>query len=170
MRGRKPKPTTLKLLTGNPGKRRINRREPKPPKPTDGFDTVPSELRTDVVGSKEWTRLAPMLRAARQITEAERTSLIALCQQWSRYLEANGKVGELGMVVKAPSGYPITNPYLSIANKALQQCGRLWVELGLTPSARSRISSAAEGGGRTGPDDAFAEFDEPIKPWAASDR
>ena len=31
MRGRKPKPTALKLLEGNPGKRRINGTEPKPP-------------------------------------------------------------------------------------------------------------------------------------------
>lgn len=31
-RGRKPKPTALKLLEGNPGKRPINANEPIPPK------------------------------------------------------------------------------------------------------------------------------------------
>jgi hypothetical protein len=30
MRGRKPKPTYLKLLNGNPGKRPLNEQEPKP--------------------------------------------------------------------------------------------------------------------------------------------
>jgi hypothetical protein len=30
MRGRKPTPTTLKLMAGNPGKRPLNRHEPKP--------------------------------------------------------------------------------------------------------------------------------------------
>jgi hypothetical protein len=30
MRGRRPKPTRLKVLTGNPGKRRLNATEPKP--------------------------------------------------------------------------------------------------------------------------------------------
>jgi phage terminase small subunit len=30
MRGRKPKPTHLKLVEGNPGKRKINRKEPVP--------------------------------------------------------------------------------------------------------------------------------------------
>ena len=31
MRGRKPKPTILKLVTGNPGKRRLNENEALPP-------------------------------------------------------------------------------------------------------------------------------------------
>ena len=30
MRGKKPKPTHLKLITGNPGKRPLNEAEPKP--------------------------------------------------------------------------------------------------------------------------------------------
>ena len=34
IRGRKPKPTALKLLEGNPGKRPINEHEPVPPKGT----------------------------------------------------------------------------------------------------------------------------------------
>ena len=31
-RGRKPKPTGIKQLEGNPGKRKLNEREPKPEK------------------------------------------------------------------------------------------------------------------------------------------
>jgi len=30
MRGRRPKPTRLKMLTGNPGKRPLNGNEPRP--------------------------------------------------------------------------------------------------------------------------------------------
>jgi hypothetical protein len=30
MRGRRPKPTRLKMLTGNPGKRPLNNDEPRP--------------------------------------------------------------------------------------------------------------------------------------------
>ncbi|MEQ8198694.1 MAG: phage terminase small subunit P27 family, partial [Clostridiaceae bacterium] len=31
-RGRKPKPTAIKVLEGNPGKRPLNKNEPKPEK------------------------------------------------------------------------------------------------------------------------------------------
>jgi P27 family predicted phage terminase small subunit len=74
-------------------------------------------------------------------TNGERGSLLILCQQWSRYLEAHGKVRTLGMIVKKPSGIPVINPYLQVENQALDKCVRLWVELGLTPAARTRLSA-----------------------------
>lgn len=140
MRGRKPKPTALKMLSGNPGRRKLNQREPVMPA-TDAADLPPVELSNDLVAGSEWMRLAPMLRASRTVTDADRGSLIAVCQQWSRYLEANGNVAKAGMVVKSPSGYPMPNPYIGIANKALGNCVKLWAELGLTPSSRSRVSA-----------------------------
>ena len=56
------------------------------------------------------------------LTDADRNALIAVCLEWARYLDATKKVAELGMIVKAPSGYPMPNPYLPIATKALQGC------------------------------------------------
>lgn len=150
MRGRKPKPTALKLLTGNPGKRRLNRQEPVLPElsasggAAGAGDPVPLELVGDEVGSAEWRRLSPILRASRTVTDGDLGSLVAVCQQWSRYLEANTSVKSSGLVVRSQSGYPMPNPYLAIANKALGNCIKLWAELGLTPSARSRVSAAPE--------------------------
>jgi phage terminase small subunit len=46
-------------------------------------------------------------------------------------------------------------PYLAIANKALQGCTRLWAELGMTPSSRSRVQLPPDAS------DPFAEFDVP---------
>lgn len=132
--GRRPQPTALKLLRGNPGKRPINRTEPRPPAAEASFDTPPPELAGDGRAIAEWRRLAPMLRECGLISHAERTALVALCQQWSRYLEAQAKVRRLGLLTKAG-----VNPYLSIADKALAQCQRLWIELGLTPSSRARV-------------------------------
>jgi P27 family predicted phage terminase small subunit len=142
MRGRKPHPTARKRLDGNPGGRRLNPDEPKPPPPTEAFDEPPPELATNAIAAAEWRRLAPMLRVVRQVTEADRAALIALCLEWSRYLTAMQKVEQAGMVVQAPSGYPMQNPYLPIATKALAACAKLWPELGLTPSSRSRVTTA----------------------------
>ena len=55
-RGRPPKPTALKLLHGNPGKRPISDREPKPPK---GETTCPKHL--DATAKTEWKRIGLLL-------------------------------------------------------------------------------------------------------------
>jgi len=55
--GTKPKPTALKVLEGNPGKRPLNENEPKPePK----APVCPKWL--DNYAHKVWERLAPVLK------------------------------------------------------------------------------------------------------------
>jgi len=157
MRGRKPKPTAQRRLEGNPGKRPLNTAEATMPVPPDAFDDPPPAIGVNPYALAEWRRLAPILRRVRLVTEADRSALMALCVEWARYLDATAEVARLGMVVKAPSGYPMPNPYLSIATKALMGCMKLWPELGLTPSSRSRVQVAGAGPGPDG--DAFSEFD-----------
>jgi P27 family predicted phage terminase small subunit len=110
---------------------------------------------TDARAIAEWRRLAPMLRRARQITEADRASLLALCIEWARYLEARDLAHP--RIIAAPSGYAMPNPWLAIQHKALSACLKLWPELGLTPSSRTRVQT--DGPGPEG--DAFSEFDAP---------
>lgn len=154
MRGRKPKPTRQRVLDGNPGRRPLNPQEPTPPVGDDAFDTPPPELDSPDAQA-EWRRLAPLLRKARQVTEADKAALMALCIEWGRYLEA--KLKAMPRVIAAPSGYAMPNPWLSIQTKALAACLKLWPELGLTPSSRSRVDRAP----LAGPTDPFAEFDDP---------
>lgn len=142
-------PTQLRVLRGNPGKRPINPHEPTPPAVTAAFDVPPPELDGDESARTEWTRLAPMLRACKLVTEAERTLLITLCQQWSRYLDAQAKIRDVGMLIKTPAGVPTPNPYLDIQKTAYSMCRQLWIELGLTPSGRAKIHALP---GDTGPD------------------
>jgi len=158
MRGRKPNPTAKRMLEGNPGKRPLNFNEPiLPPIDPSVFDAPPPELDHNPVAQAEWKYLAPKLRRAKHVTAGDKGALIALCIEWARYLEAMAQVHRRGMVVPAPSGYPIPNPYLAIGTRALQACIKLWPELGLTPSSRSRVSVASDGD----TDDGFNEFDEP---------
>ena len=140
--GRRPQPTKLRILRGNPGRRRINPNEPQPPPAPDGFEIPPPEVEVDALAATEWRRVVPILRVCGLASQAERSALIARCQQWSRYLEAQAKVRELGMIVKKGStGEPMVNPYLAVADRALVHCGKLWGELGLTPSGRARLSA-----------------------------
>ena len=55
-RGRKPKPTALKKLEGNPGKRPLNELEPMP---QVTMLRCPNWLEPEA--KKEWRRLAPVL-------------------------------------------------------------------------------------------------------------
>lgn len=150
MRGRKPKPSAQRALEGNPGHRSLNPDEPQLGALADHL-TPPPELVDLPVAQAEWRRLAPLLQHAGVITEGDRTALLALCVEWARYIEARGNA--YPRVVKAPSGYAMPNPWLAIQTKALAACLKLWPELGLTPSSRSRVSATG-----VSPDNEFAEF------------
>ena len=64
------------------------------------------------------------------------------CTAAGRREMAEAELAKHGPVVKSPSGYPIQNPWLAIANKALEQMMKIGIELGLTPASRSRIKAA----------------------------
>jgi P27 family predicted phage terminase small subunit len=155
-RGPNPHPTALRKLRGNPSKTPFNTEEPELPAAPPSFDQVPAVLVDDPVAAAEWRRLAPLLREARVVTEADRNALIAACQQWSVYQDALLQAPAHRRVLRSPNDYPIPNPFVPIANKALVHCERLWDCLGLTPAARTRVAAT----NRSASDDPFAEFDE----------
>lgn len=140
--GPKPKPTHLKLVKGNPGKRRLNTAEPKPegllPEP-------PPELSADA--RKEWDTVSKRLLAAGIITAIDRIALAAYCQAVGRWLQAERALREMakqdqltaGLLIKTKNGNAIQNPIVGTANKAMSDAVRFAAELGMTPSARSRV-------------------------------
>lgn len=138
--GRKPKPTSLKLITGNPGHRPLNQNEPNPKKTIPACpDCVQGEAR------KTWRRVSKKLFNIGLLTELDDMALALLCQSWAEYLEASSKLRETGMLVKSPNGHPMMNPYLMIANQAIKKVRALLTEFGMSPSSRSRISTAGSG-------------------------
>jgi P27 family predicted phage terminase small subunit len=134
MRGRKPKPTALKRLDGNPGKRGYNHAEPVLPA---GQPDCPAHLSEPA--RAEWHRIAGTLHEASVLTLVDRAALAAYCQAWGRWVEAEEKLAETPVLLKTPSGYVQQNPWLSIANKQLEIMGRYMAELGITPASRSRV-------------------------------
>ena len=141
--GRRPAPTKLKMLRGTLRSNRTNPREPIPPPASESIDTPPIELKGDDVATTEWARVVPMLRRIGLVSETERSALIAMCQQWSRYIEAHKHIHEHGMVIESEKG-PMVSPHVAVADKALSHCQKLWIELGLTPSGRSRMHALTE--------------------------
>jgi P27 family predicted phage terminase small subunit len=142
--GRKPKPSALKLLSGNPGKRPLNLNEPR--FPSDGELSPPDDL--DTRAAEEWQRCAPLLRDAGVLTTIDRTALAALCMSYSRWIEAEQHVRREGCVISGSTGSPVMNPYVRVAAQALDQMRALMSDFGMTPSSRSRLKaeSLAEDG------------------------
>ena len=88
-RGRKPKPTALKIAEGNPGKRRINGNEPKPP---GSLPDCPPHL--SAVAREEWNRIAASLNRIGLLTQVDRTTMAGYCQCYGRWVEAEQKLAE----------------------------------------------------------------------------
>ena len=66
MAGRKPKPTAIKKLEGNPGKRKLNTKEPIPAK---AMPECPQWLLAEA--KKEWERLADLMNQMGVLTEVD---------------------------------------------------------------------------------------------------
>ena len=135
MPGRKPKPTHLKLLQGNPGKRALNTNEPQPPVE---MPVAPDHLND--VARAEWKRMGERLLRLGLLTVIDGAAFSAYCVIYSRWIEAEEALKKTGAVVRSPSGYPMLSPYYTIANQSLQQMRAYMTEFGMTPSSRSRIS------------------------------
>lgn len=150
VRGPKPKPTKLKELEGNPGKRRLNKREPKP---KGDLIKPPPDLPRQAVPF--WRQAIASCPPGQLKLLDERAVFCWAMAAWA-YADAAAKVAEVGTVVKAKSdGAPAQqNPFLAVMNKQ-SQLMRAWAsELGFTPSSRTRVNAGDEppggGGGRGG--------------------
>jgi P27 family predicted phage terminase small subunit len=138
VKGRKPKPTELKILEGNPGRHPLNAAEPRP---QCGPPDCPSQL--DGPAKTEWRRLAQELADLGILTRIDRAVLAAYCVAWSRWARAQRKLSKQGELLKSEGGAEYQNPWLSIANRAMEQCVKIASELGMTPTSRSRVPAAA---------------------------
>jgi P27 family predicted phage terminase small subunit len=158
MRGRKPLPSNVVRLRGNPGKRRLNDGEPRP---ASRIPTCPACLGDEA--RKEWQRLAKELAALGLLTGLDRGLLAAYCQAHALWVEAVSSIQRYGTMVKSPNGYPMQSPYVAVANKQVDIMVRIASEFGMTPSSRTRIR-----GRRAEPRGSVRGV--PARPWLEQDR
>lgn len=134
MRGRKPTPTPLRVLKGNPQHRPLNAEEPKP-KPV--APRCPAWL--TAVAKRHWRELAPELETIGVLTTIDVGAFAGLCESWAQYREASEFLHKHGAVYRSPAGYLVQVPQVAIARAALSAYMRGCAEFGLTAASRTRV-------------------------------
>lgn len=146
--GRRPLPTAVKKLRGNPGKRPLNAKEPAAPA---GDPSMPKGL--SAAAAREWKSILPELRQLGVLSRIDGKALAAYCHCFGRWMEAEQEVKRLGIVVEEPIvkfdresgeaeiiGYRYKkNPAVTISETAMKIMKSFLVEFGMTPSSRSRV-------------------------------
>jgi len=73
--GRRPKPTSLKVLRGNPGKHKLNALEPKP---AAGMPAKPKRI--SAAASEIWDEIAPLALEMGTLTRVDGRAFRTLCE------------------------------------------------------------------------------------------
>lgn len=154
MAGRRPIPTHLKIVAGNPGKRAINKAEPKPRRE---LPSCPAHLSDS--GKDSWGRLSLILDRMGVLTEADSAALERLCDCYTDILECRALVERDGRTytVTTQGGDTLIkgNPAVAQLRAADSQFKSYLVEFGLTPASRSKVHAYPDDDDKKDP---LAEF------------
>jgi len=134
--GRKPTPTKLKVLRGNPGRRPINTDEPEP-KPISGSDPPAYLLASEKAW---WEHHGPALERLGLLTEADEGKFALLCRLLAdadRYAKYLREVGDSYVI---DTGMVRPQPEATMLRDARKHIDHLWSEFGGSPAARTGLS------------------------------
>jgi P27 family predicted phage terminase small subunit len=90
---------------------------------------------------EKWKSTVRELHPLGLVTTIDKDALAMYCTIYVRWVKAEKMVRDKGEIIKTAAGNIIQNPYLSIANRALDQLNKLGAEFGMTPSSRSRVKA-----------------------------
>lgn len=154
--GRRPKPTALKLLQGNPGQRKLNEREPQPPV----GEVVKPEMGAEV--GAVWDELAPGCIAMGTLTTVDVRTFVTLCELQATFNTAAKEKASPGfrpflhttMVDSAGNEHQNVkeHPALSLERKTAAALRPYYEKFGLEPVGRARIQ--------------VPKSQEPVSKWA----
>ena len=144
MKGRKPKPTALKKMQGNPGKRPLNELEPIPRgkelKCPESLNPIAKEI---------WKYLYDELEFMGILTTADLFSLRALCNIEAQIISLEKDIQEEGTVLKYQRMDSLGNEFFETKmNPKATRLDRLYSEaryyrglFGLEPASRARFKT-----------------------------
>jgi P27 family predicted phage terminase small subunit len=138
---RSNKPTGLKLVEGNRGKRAINKQEPDPEYLNDL--TAPSFLSAGA--ADVWNEIAQNLRNARLLTKLDVPMLAMGCEALARYrrltAESNTETQDIGSKESEKDAWMLT----TIQSMSFKQAMTVLQQFGMSPAARTKIAIQPQG-------------------------
>jgi len=154
MKGRKPKPSHLKLITGNPGKRPINEKEPKVARSRPSAPAHMSDRAREA-----WGYVSGLLDRMGVLSEVDAVALEMLCETYADYLAARDELESFGSnyygtATAAGDTMHRAHPAVAQKNDADRRLRGWLSEFGMTPSARSRVNTD----GKAHEDDSAAAY------------
>lgn len=137
----RPKPTALKLITGNAGKRALNKKEPTPARIIPPYPEHLNEY-----GRIAWDKIVVILDKMGVLTEADGYALERLCDCYADILVCRDLLARDGWTYTNITSMGDTlikaNPAAGQLRAADAQFKSYLIEFGLTPSARSKVQSS----------------------------
>lgn len=146
MRGRKPVPTALRVLHGNPRKVALPKFEPTP---AGDLVDAPDWLNDGQLASWAYALVHSPPALLKRIDRAALLAFVVAEDLHRQAATAQGKVGLLVRIkTKATSdkddpGVPCASPYINIINQQAKIMLKAAGELGFTPVSRPRIGMVA---------------------------
>lgn len=147
-RGRKPKPTPLKILEGT--QRGAPKREPSAPA---GVPPMPDRLAVEPLAVQKWNELVPILLSMNVLTTGDGEALATLCEVYAAAQACLLELRASGPVMRTDLGGVKPNPAGPLYKGLVSLQSSLMTEFGLTPSSRVRLGTKQEQ-----PRDELADF------------
>lgn len=140
MRGRKPKPTELKLVQGTFTKKDERKRN-REPVVSKNLDQAPAWF---TESQKTSWNYAIENAPAGLLKRLDKSVLTAWVVAEDLHRFASEQLQNEGIVFTSPKGYQIQSPYVGVLNTQASMMMKCASEMGFTPTSRSRIVLAEE--------------------------
>ncbi len=140
-KGPRSKPTHLKIIEGNPGKRPLH---PSGPKQPPDRPIAPQHLSDDA--KTEWRYIVPKLDATGLLTKIDRTTLEVYCEMVATFREATNWVRERGILVAGQKGGAVKNPAIQVQRDAARLISTYARMFGFSPADRVGMDGGALNG------------------------
>jgi len=139
------KPTALRVLEGNPGKRALPKNEPEPRPITPEAPPYLSPL-----ARRRWDELLPELEIIGTLTVIDGDLFACYCMAYADIVELTADVEEFGRSYNVGlNGAQAARPEVGMLNRAKDDLRRFGAELGVGAASRTKVEVKKKDAGKT---------------------